>query len=195
MLDPNPVPSARHRYQPAARIADRHDFAGQAIDAESQRERQADPERVERAREQDGDADARDRDGRHLKARQAFAEEDHAEHHVDERVEIVAEARRKHMVGEDGEDVDQPVDGNQKRTGDQHPQRTPIFQRRQIVAHLPPEDQDDETDRQRPDDALREHFDGSHARHQLEEQRNEAPDGIGRKGIGQPTMVAPRGGR
>src|SRR3546814_195172 len=133
-------------------------LADKAIDAERESERQADPQGIERPREQDRNPDPRDRHRQQLQLRQPLAEEDHAEHHIDERVEIIAEARREHMVGEDRIDIDEPVDRDQQRAREQQPQRPPILEHRQIFADLPPEEHDDETERQRPDDPLRQHL-------------------------------------
>src|SRR3546814_9668405 len=80
------------------------------------------------------------------------------------------------MVGEDRIDINEPVDRDQQRARKQQPQRPPILERDQIFADLPPEDHDDETERQRPDDPLRQHLDRRHAHDQLEEERNETPD-------------------
>src|SRR3546814_15351753 len=99
-------------------------LADKAIDAERESERQADPQGIERPREQDRDADPRDRHRQQLPLRQPLAEEDHAEHNIDQRVEVIAEARLEHMVGKDRLDIDEPVHSAQKSAREQPQRRT-----------------------------------------------------------------------
>src|SRR3546814_1073361 len=82
------------------------------------------------------------------------------------------------MVRHDCIDIDEPVERDQQRAGEQDAERSRVAQSHQIVADLAAEDHDDEAERQRPEDALRQHLDRRHAIEQLEEERDETPDHI-----------------
>ncbi|MNT35257.1 hypothetical protein D3C72_1712780 [compost metagenome] len=97
--------------QPGHRI-DRHQLAQQAVQAERARQAQRDPRRRARIDGQPGHAHRGDGYRQPLHAAQALLQHQHAQQHVDQRIDEVAQAGFDHMSCVDRPDVQAPVEGD-----------------------------------------------------------------------------------
>ena len=155
----------------------------EAVCGERQREGDGDPRR---AAVVDREVDARDdtdRDGEPLQTPQLLTEHEDAEHHRHERVEEVPERGLGDVAARHGDDVDRPVRGDeQRRDGDgAEPGRVPEQPAQE--AQIAGDRQQDETQQQRPQDAMAEDLPRARRFEGMEVQRKQTPRQVGEEAV------------
>ncbi len=169
--------------QHAALRVDRDFFADQAIEGEAQRQAERNQRQRAEAPELHQHADRRQQYRQPLQAAKALAQKQHAEHHVDQRVDKIAEARFQHMLVIHRPDKQQPVaaDGKSRHRQQQHFLRLTQHQLRLNPAAAQADQQHHK--QRRPDHAVGHDFAGRNLFDQLEVGGRDAPDKISAKRI------------
>ena len=89
------------------------DLPEQPVERECHAEGEADPQLVQGACRKHRNARGCDADGGPLQAVQPLVQDEAAEEHVGERVQVIAEARRQYVSASDGLYIEEPVGGNE----------------------------------------------------------------------------------
>ena len=110
-------------------------------------------------------------------------DDEHAERHVDQRIDVVAEARLQHAAMRHRADVGQPVDRDERRRGAEHRQRAASTQRGEHLAGVALQADDDHQEERGPHDAVGQQLEDRRARDRLEVEREESPEAVGREGV------------
>ncbi len=154
----------------------------QAIAAETGRERERDPGRTAG---DDGEVEHADRgqaDGELLRHVESLAEHQHAQHHVQQRVDEVAEARVDHVAMGNRPDVEQPVDADQHGRDHQPVARAGICERSAHRTDVTAPGQPGEHQQATPDDPVRHDLERGQVVQRLHVEGQHAPDCEGRDG-------------
>jgi len=154
-------------------------LADQCIAAPRTRQGQADPERVERLHGQHRNARSRNRNGDPFAPGKGFAEKHPAHQDGKQRADKIAETGGQDMVFVHRPDVDQPVGRDQAGTGQHRPAQFPIHHGRTEAGEIFPEIEDDQQQRHRPDDAMRDDLERGNLLQQLEIDRHQPPGDTG----------------
>ena len=153
-------------------------FADQPVEAERHGERDRHPAGAE---DHDRDRHAgRDQPERRVVQRpQLLTQEYGGQEGVDQRQDVVPQPRLGHAVVHAGVDVQQPVDGQQRRTQQQRQQQLAVAEYAQDVRRAAEEGDHQREQNDRPQDALGEDFDGIDVPELREVERDEAPPQVG----------------
>ncbi|MNN28560.1 hypothetical protein D3C81_1421370 [compost metagenome] len=165
-------------HQPRQR-GDRRLLADQPIETEGQRQQQRYPGQVAQLPDLLGHADRRQAHGHPLQRQQALAQHQHAEQHVDQRVDVVAETGFKHPPVVHRPYVDQPVAGDQHSAGAQHGEALRVFPQFAPPAGVLPDQQQERAEERRPDGPVGDDLQRRNAFEQFEVERKESPDHVG----------------
>ena len=151
-------------------------LADQAVEPEGQRQGQRHPGQAVGPERQVEHAEGREPDGEAAPGADALAQHQHAQDHVDQGIDVVAQAGLEHAPGGDRPDEDQPVDRDDQRGEHEQQARAPIGQR--PCDHRPVARQGDQPGEQdhRPDDPVRQHLEQRHVADRLEVDRDAAPE-------------------
>ena len=125
------------------------------------------------------DADQGQHDAQGLIGPQPLAEEHHAQEHVDQRVDEVAQAGLEHLAADNRVDEHQPVGGNKQCAQPQHEQQLAAPQFPPQFVPPPQEGNQNGQHGERPQCTMGQDFHWGHVGHRLEVQGKEAPGSIG----------------
>ena len=150
---------------------DRREFPHEAIGGERQGYQQADPQAVERAPDQDGDAGGGERDRAPLRPAQPFLQEQRADQDAHQRRYVVAEAGRQNVSLLHGGDVDQPVRADEQRAQHQQAKHARRAQGEAQVRELSAQADDGQADGQSEQHAPADEFERRHIAHEPEIER------------------------
>ena len=179
--------------QPGDR-SDRDLLANQAVAAEAERERQADPQGCQRACCEQRYTDGSKRDGDPLPSCQPLAEQHRAQQDVDQRVYVIAQAGGIDLPVLDRPDIDHPVDRDQRGAEREPAKRPAMGERHPQFGPLLAQQRDEQAQRQRPDDAPANEFERGHAANQQQIERHQPPDDVGAKRSRQSGAIERGGG-
>src|SRR5690606_21874539 len=101
-------------------------LADQAIESETERKPKGDPGKALIPQGQVGDPQRRQRDSNPLQAAEPFAKKNQGDQDIDQGIEIVAEADLQQTARKDGDDEDQPVEGDEESGATQRQEGAPI---------------------------------------------------------------------
>ena len=160
---------------------DRRLFADQAVEAEGQGQHQRHPGQAAELPDLLRHAQRSQGHRQPLQGTQAFLEQQHAEHHVDQRIDVVAQAGFQHVAVVHRPDIGHPVAGDQQSAGGQHDEALRILAQLAPPARVLPEQQQDGAEQGRPDRALDDDFHRGNAFEQFEVEREQSPDHISRQ--------------
>jgi len=135
---------------------ERRGLFDQSIDAEGKGQRKGDPGHGTIDEGQIENTRRRQPNGDPLPRAQAFAQENHAHQYIDQGNDKVAQACLDDVAGVDRPDVYQPVDGDQRGSGEIHADDTRRPRRRSENRPLTRKDNDRAQHEKSPDEAMTE---------------------------------------
>ena len=170
------------------RRLDHCDFADQPVEGERERQRQCNPRRRAELQREPGHARCGDRDGEPLPAVEPLFQHDHAEQHVDQRVDEVAEAGLDDVAAIDRPDVQPPVQRNQHRAGREQAQQTRLGQQRPPPRCTAAQREVAGHQHEAPGKPVRHDLQRGHLGERLPIHRKDAPDQEGADGRPEPFL-------
>ena len=173
--------------QPGHRIHG-DELAHQPVEPERCRQQQRDPRKAAVVERQPQHAEGGDANRDPLHPVQPLAQQRHAQQHVEQRIDEVAEAGLDHVARVHRPDVQAPVERDQQSAQRQHRRRARLAQdRREPAAALLPE-QPGADERRAPDHAMQHDLQRRHRLEQVPVQRHQTPQ---REGAGRSPQPAP----
>jgi hypothetical protein len=160
-----------------------HHFAQKAVEREAEAQGEADPQLAESAGGEHANAGRGDRDRGPLQPAQMLVQDEAAEKHVGEGIEVIAEARREDVPADHRIGVEQPVAADEKRGEQQDADRLATRERSADLSPAFREQDEEGEERQRPEHAVSDDVDRRHARQSLEIDGEHAPQRISAEAI------------
>ncbi|MCY1362392.1 hypothetical protein D9M69_491070 [compost metagenome] len=154
-------------------------LADQPVEAEGQRQGQGHPGQRPHLPDLLRHADGRQQHRDPLQAPQALTEDQHPQQHVDQRVDVVAQARLQHAAVVHRPDVDQPVAGDQHAAGGEHAEALGVVAQFAQPAGVFPDQQQERAEEGGPEGAMDDDLQRRNALDGLEVERKESPDDVG----------------